>query len=528
VSFTTLNNLPTVTWSAAGLFTPQATDAQLNGSISSIGGSTITDCGFVYKAGSNPTINDNKTSATIPTGGTGAYSKNISGLVPSTTYYFSVFATNASGTTLYGSFGSFTTPVGIPIVNSTTAVSNITGSSGTSGGYISYDNSYAVTERGICWNTSGNPTTANSKVASGSGTGSFSVGMTGLSLGTTYYVRCYAINAAGTAYADQVSFTTSSASIPTVTTTSPAGSITSSTAYVYGNVSSDGGATVTAKGICYNTSGTPTTSNNTISSGSGTGSISAYLSGLAGSTTYYARAYAINPAGTAYGSQISFTTSAAATIPTVSTTSPASSVSATGATLAGNVSADGGASVTEKGVCFNTSGTPTIYDSKVTSGTGTGTISSVLSGLASGTTYHCRAYASNSQGTAYGSEVDFTTTAASAPSVTTGYLTMFDPSVHRTSPTKNDLGIMASEVTSDGGATITERGIVHSLSNSTPTLNDSKVVASGTTGLFDVLITNYYRDGTTINYRAYATNSQGTTYGVARSTYLDPIGFWEM
>ena len=525
VSFTTPTNLPAVTWSAITSHDPQATYVGLNGSVTSDGGSSITDRGFVYKAGSYPTLSDNNTSASIPTG-TGDFTVTIEGLTPNTTYYFSAYATNANGTTLYETFGSFTTPVGIPIVNSTTEVTNITSSSGTSGGYISYDNTNAITERGICWNTAGNPTTASSKLTSGTGTGTFSVSMTGLTLGTTYYVRCYAINSAGTAYAGQVSFTTSSASVPTVTTTSPATSVTSSSAAVSGNVNSDGGATVTAKGICYNTSGSPTTANNTVGSGSGTGSISSALTSLSASTTYYARAYAINSAGTAYGSQMSFTTQASATIPTVSTSSPATSIGASGATVEGNVSADGGAGVTEKGICYNTSGTPYSWDSKVTSGTGIGSIYSVLTGLSGGTTYYCRAYATNSQGTAYGSQISFTTTSAAAPSVTTGFA---DPwsSVHRTSPTKDDVGILNCEVTSDGGSTITERGVCYILNTGTPTTADGKATVSGTTGIYTPVIAGFARDGQTISYRAYAINSVGTSYGVTRTVTLD-TSFWDM
>lgn len=111
-------------------------------------------------------------------------------------------------------------------------------------------------------------------------------------------------------YIDNVSVAAGSgATTPTVTTGSVS-NITSSTATVAGNVTADGGATVTERGICYSTSQNPTTANSKVASGSGTGSFSANLSGLAANTTYYARAYAINAQGTSYGSQVSFTTTA--------------------------------------------------------------------------------------------------------------------------------------------------------------------------------------------------------------------------
>jgi M6 family metalloprotease-like protein len=111
-------------------------------------------------------------------------------------------------------------------------------------------------------------------------------------------------------YIDNVSISAGSgATTPTVTTGSVS-NITTSTATVAGNVTADGGATVTERGICYSTSQNPTTANSKVASGSGTGSFSANLSGLAANTTYYARAYAINAQGTSYGSQVSFTTTA--------------------------------------------------------------------------------------------------------------------------------------------------------------------------------------------------------------------------
>ena len=102
----------------------------------------------------------------------------------------------------------------------------------------------------------------------------------------------------------------SSASLPTVTTTSVT-SITQNSATSGGNVTADGGATVTPRGVCWSTSQNPTVSNSHTTNGSGTGSFTSSITGLSANTTYYVRAYATNSVGTAYGSQISFTTSAA-------------------------------------------------------------------------------------------------------------------------------------------------------------------------------------------------------------------------
>lgn len=81
-------------------------------------------------------------------------------------------------------------------------------------------------------------------------------------------------------------------------------------------------------------------------------------------------------------------------------------------TLGGNVSADGGAAVTERGVVYSTTASPTISNTKTIIGSGNGTYSSLISGLNSNTLYYVKAYATNSVGTSYGSERSFTTAPA--------------------------------------------------------------------------------------------------------------------
>ncbi len=102
-----------------------------------------------------------------------------------------------------------------PTVNITDDVTSITGNSGFSGGNVNADGGLPVTERGLAYSTSQNPTTSSSTVQSGTGTGSFTANMTGLSAGTTYYVRAYATNGIGTGYGPQVSFMTTSCGNPT-------------------------------------------------------------------------------------------------------------------------------------------------------------------------------------------------------------------------------------------------------------------------------------------------------------------------
>jgi hypothetical protein len=153
-----------------------------------------------------------------------------------------------------------------------------------------------------------NPTIAlTTKTNDGTGTGAFSNSITALNTSTIYYVRAYATNANGTVYGAQQSLTTLGA-VPTLSTTN-ATSISLTGASTGGNISSDGGTTITSRGVCWSTSSNPTVSDNKLVNGNGTGSFTINLTGLNGSTTYYLRAYATNAVGTGYGPQISFTTS---------------------------------------------------------------------------------------------------------------------------------------------------------------------------------------------------------------------------
>jgi uncharacterized protein (TIGR02145 family) len=107
---------------------------------------------------------------------------------------------------------------------------------------------------------------------------------------------------------DSITYTISNPGNLATLTTLPIGNITNSTAISGGNITNNGGTAVTQRGIVWSTSPSPTTANNSTNDGSGTGNFTSNLTGLTANTTYYVRAYAINSAGTAYGNQVSFTT----------------------------------------------------------------------------------------------------------------------------------------------------------------------------------------------------------------------------
>jgi len=193
---------------------------------------------------------------------------------------------------------------------------------------------------------------------------------------------------------------------PIVTTTA-ATAITTTSATLNGSINPNGlsstyhfdwGSTIT-----YGNS-TPVTS---AGSGSTAINVSANISGLTAGTTYHFRVVGDNSDGTTDGNDMTFIPGGA-----IVTTTPASAITTTTATAGGTISTDGGAAVTARGTCWSTSANPTISGNHTSDGSGSGTFTSSLTGLNANTTYHIRAYATNSVGTWYGADLTFNTLCA--------------------------------------------------------------------------------------------------------------------
>lgn len=194
----------------------------------------------------------------------------------------------------------------------TTDASYISTTFVTTGGTVSNDGGADVTARGICWNTTGSPTISDSKLEGGTGVGQFVSNPSTLTANTKYYLRAYAINSAGTAYGNEITFTTLAAKVvPTVTTTAVS-SILAKTASSGGNVTEWGGDAITARGLCWSIKSTPTISDSKTINGKDLGSFTSMMSELKPNTVYYIRAYATNGIGTGYGNELTFTTQAQA------------------------------------------------------------------------------------------------------------------------------------------------------------------------------------------------------------------------
>jgi pectinesterase len=195
-------------------------------------------------------------------------------------------------------------------VSSTTTASYISTTSAISGGNISNDGGAPVTDRGIAYGTTVNPSINDNRQTAGEGTGMFTATLSGLTPHTTYYARAYAINKAGVSYGNEITFKTLEALAPPTVETLNSSSIRNVSMIVSGRITAWGGSDVTERGVVYATTEDPLISGNKVISGRDIGNFQAYIDGLIPQTTYYVRAYAINAVGTAYGQPLRITTKA--------------------------------------------------------------------------------------------------------------------------------------------------------------------------------------------------------------------------
>ncbi len=283
--------------------------------------------------------------------------------------------------------------------------------SGISGNYATFngstiaDGGRLVSSRGFKYGTGIEELTSDIAVP-GRGVGDFSIMVSDLFDMTTYYYMAYAVNSVDTAFGSVVSFTTTNITSPAVETL-PVSNITYTSAVLNGNVTSDGNVTLSERGFIYGTS-SDNLYYSVIASGAATGNYSYTLVGLTQGTTYYYKAYATNSIGTSYSDLASFETTAAAA-PTVETSS--ASIVSLSATFYGSVTSENGAEVTERGFVYGTT-SDNLNQTVVASGTGTGSFSYQVSDLVAGLTYYYKAYATNSEGTEYGSMYNFTLSGA--------------------------------------------------------------------------------------------------------------------
>jgi hypothetical protein len=374
--------------------------ANSGGTLIDNGGAPILSSGICWSATSNlPTITDSKTTDGLLSLGT--FVSSLTGLTAGVIYNVRAYATNSAGTA-YGVTQTFTTTsttTTIPILT-TSVVSAISSTTAITGGTITDQGSTLVSSRGLVYGTSAGSSTYS--VTSGSGAGTFTTTLTGLTQGTRYYVRSFATNVQGTGYGAEISFTTQTTA--TVSATVSVTSITGTTATGGGTITTDGGSSVTSRGLVWGT--TSGSSTYSVTTGTGTGTYTSSITGLNNGTTYFVRAFAVNSVGTTYGPEVQFATPSTATVASTIT----STITSSTAILGGVLSSNGGAT-TSIGVMYSTaSNFGTFSTTTINANAVAGSYTTTISGLSELTTYYGKAFATNAAGTVYGPAISFTTT----------------------------------------------------------------------------------------------------------------------
>ena len=492
----------------------------LNGTV--VANNLQTTTSFCYGTASDLTGCTSVAAAESPVAAsTGATStpvtKAVTGLLPGTTYYYRVVASNSLGSAATASIQSFTTTSAAPDVT-TNAATLVTALSATLNASIT-PNGSSTSAVDFCWGTDSALTgcasvSATPSVISGTASATaVTKALTGLTPGTTYYFRASATNGQGsTTGASILSFSTPA--LPTATT-SAATSVTLTGATLNASVTPNSNNSTTVS-FCYGTAvdltgcTSVTATGSPVAGNASATSVSKALTSLTSGTTYYFRVVATNGAGDAPSSTIlSFSTLTAA--PTVSS-SAATSVLARSATLNGSVTPNGlSTSVT---FCWGTASdlSGCTQDSSpaspITGSSGATSVTLPLTGLMPATTYYFRATATNTDGTTDSSPIRSFTTSTAAPTVTTAAATAItttsatigaEVNAHGASTSALAIKWSDDQTVVDGGG-----GTVATITPISATGNASTTITASLTGL---------SEGTAYYYRAVATNSQGTTNG---------------
>lgn len=467
------------------------TSATLHGYLDDDGGEACI-VGFSY--GTTP-------SCGTPSGTYDGYSSNsyfeigITGLSKGTTYYYKAQATNSAGTD-NGNVLSFTTLPDPP--------TSFTATAGDEQVSLSWSKGSGATSTMVRYSTTSFPTSISdgTQIYNSTGTNYTHESLTG---GTTYYYSAWSYTGGGysTTYA-QAYATPYFLGAPAVETRDATGvTVSASTLNGYLEALNQVGGSVTVSFEYGKTTGY----GDTAAAGSlaSPDSFYANISGLDSDTLYHFRAKAVGTEGTGYGDDMTFTTGAVYS-PTVDTEA-ASALGLTYATLNGQITDDGDASCTvwfvwglaEASMPNTTDSAAGIYEDTP--------FSTQITGLLPNTTYYCQAIAQNSAGIGYGDVVSFSTTAPTAPSVTTQTATL----TGATTATLN------GKLDSDGGVACEVQFEWDDDASGEPYSNSTGWQDGFTTGgTFNAVISGL-TPGDTVYFRASAKNVTDTVYGSERT-----------
>lgn len=490
--------------------------ATISGDITDLGNQVIEDYGITYSEDSTQQINENaikKGEIALSTPVPVSLNSSINGLKANTTYYVSPFIV-VNSAPMFGQTVSFKTSNIIQPTVNTVAAENINHISAKLNGSLTARGTNAISEYGIVWATTANPTTAvTTKYRVAANVTNFPHNFTtiagSLSPNTTYYFRAYVISGGVTSYGQNLSFSTSTVQQPGIRT-DDASDIGTNTAVLKGTVLTAGSYGISEYGIVYGTAANPTTSNTKKAINGDVNNFprafSVTADGLALNTTYNYRAYVISNGVTTYGANQTFKTIDMAQPAIV--TGNASDITINSAKLGGSITAGGTHAITERGVVWATSANPTTSNSKVSIAGNVANFPNNFTidanGLALNTTYNYRAYVIMNGVTSYGENKTFKTQDSFQPKISTGDAKASD----------NESALMGT-ITERGSHAISEYGVVWGTA-ANPTTGNSKASVSGNVNNFPhsyTVTASGLSPNTRYNYRAYVIMNGTTTYG---------------
>ncbi len=519
-----INTAPAVVTGGSSAITAIAATAA--GTISSSGCSAITVYGIEFST-VNGFANGTGTQVASSNISGGNYTSALTGLIPSTTYYYKAYATNAGGTT-WGSQQSFVTATPSISATTLTAFGNVCLNT------VAGPNSFTITGTNL---TTANVTVAAlagytySTTSNGTYTSTLSFTQPGGAFSQQVFVRftptavqSYNGNiaiAGGGATAVNVAASGAGVNTTASVTTGAATAVTQTTATVAGSITATGCSAVTTYGIEYSLTNnfTPGTGTQAGSSNLSAGSFSSALAGLIPSTTYYYRAYATNAGGTVYGNQLSFTTAT----PVLSATA----LTAFGTACINTSTNPNSFTITGVGLTnANVNVGPlTGYSFATTSG---GTYSASLALTQPGGPYSQTVFVKFNPTAVqvYNGNIPVTGGGASGINVAasgTGVNTIATVSTGASGNLTNHSAVLAGSITDIGCSAVTAYGIEYSGISGFPGGIGTKVPSANLAGASFSSSLNGLVQGATYYYRAYATNNGGTAYGPVQSFTVPAI-----
>ena len=494
--------------------------ATLYGEVINPGVPRYTARGFVYSTSSKPTEATAIETLTAPVTDDDIYSARVTGLELGQQYYVRAFAKSDLGT-FYSTNEEIFTANGTGPQVKVLDVSNIDLENMTATFNAAVENAGdpEYSSRGFVYGTYSNPTIENNFLSvSGIGNGVYSTKVKDLDLNTKYYVRACAENALGTYYSDnEVSFTTEGED-PVVSVQEVSNvNVSNKSVLLNGTVEYSGAPSYIEKGFVYGFYPNPSISDSKVAvSGTNVGLYSAQISDLVLDRQYYVKAYAIGFDGktVVYSSEeVSFTISIIP--PEVSVLEITDiDINKAQAVFNGNILNVGDPAYTEKGFVYGPVSSPLVCEDKVmVEGSGSASYSVMVTGLGYDISYNVWAYAVNSKGVTYSKESMSFIMESELPQVKTENATNVD--YESGSATLN--GIIISE----GLPAYTECGFVYSTINKSPTVDDTKLVYSGTIeNTYSLHVDGKFPKNAWIFIRAYAASSVGVSYG--KTTVIGP------